>query len=175
MDNSAELSTQQWATPRLAAGALLAAGVVLLLCAVFVASDAVGSVIIGVAGLMLLGFGAYASLIRPRLELSAGPQLTIRRIGGAVTLTPADVERVRLLTMRRIGRRSGQLEIDYFPAAADHGTEREGTEREGTEREGTEREESMLVVFSRWDLGADLLDVVDALDRAGFAVEDSRR
>ncbi len=33
----------------------------------------------------------------------------------------------------------------------------------------------MLVVFSRWDLGADLLDVVDALDRAGFAVEDSRR
>ncbi|HCS56055.1 MAG TPA: hypothetical protein DIW80_01105 [Gordonia polyisoprenivorans] len=170
MDNSAELSTQQWATPRLAAGALLAAGVVLLLCAVFVASDAVGSVIIGVAGLMLLGFGAYASLIRPRLELSAGPQLTIRRIGGAVTLTPADVERVRLLTMRRIGRRSGQLEIDYFPAAADH-----GTEREGTEREGTEREESMLVVFSRWDLGADLLDVVDALDRAGFAVEDSRR
>ena len=165
MDNSAELSTQQWATPRLAAGALLAAGVVLLLCAVFVASDAVGSVIIGVAGLMLLGFGAYASLIRPRLELSAGPQLTIRRIGGAVTLTPADVERVRLLTMRRIGRRSGQLEIDYFPAAADH----------GTEREGTEREESMLVVFSRWDLGADLLDVVDALDRAGFAVEDSRR
>ncbi|MBE7192173.1 PH domain-containing protein [Gordonia polyisoprenivorans] len=170
MDNSAELSTQQWATPRLAAGALLAAGVVLLLCAVFVASDAVGSVIIGIAGLMLLGFGAYASLIRPRLELSAGPQLTIRRIGGAVTLTPADVERVRLLTMRRIGRRSGQLEIDYFPAAADH-----GTQREGTEREGTEREESMLVVFSRWDLGADLLDVVDALDRAGFAVEDSRR
>ncbi|GAB22026.1 hypothetical protein GOPIP_019_00640 [Gordonia polyisoprenivorans NBRC 16320 = JCM 10675] len=170
MDNSAELSTQQWATPRLAAGALLAAGVVLLLCAVFVASDAVGSVIIGIAGLMLLGFGAYASLIRPRLELSAGPQLTIRRIGGAVTLTPADVERVRLLTMRRIGRRSGQLEIDYFPAAADH-----DTEREGTEREGTEREESMLVVFSRWDLGADLLDVVDALDRAGFAVEDSRR
>lgn len=170
MDNSAELSTQQWATPRLAAGALLAAGVLLLLCAVFVASDAVGSVIIGIAGLMLLGFGAYASLIRPRLELSAGPQLTIRRIGGAVTLTPADVERVRLLTMRRIGRRSGQLEIDYFPAAADH-----GTQREGTEREGTEREESMLVVFSRWDLGADLLDVVDALDRAGFAVEDSRR
>lgn len=165
MDNSAELSTQQWATPRLAAGALLAAGVVLLLCAVFVASDAVGSVIIGVAGLMLLGFGAYASLIRPRLELSAGPQLTIRRIGGAVTLTPADVERVRLLTMRRIGRRSGQLEIDYFPAGTDH----------DTERGGTEREESMLVVFSRWDLGADLLDVVDALDRAGFAVEDSRR
>ncbi|WHU46941.1 PH domain-containing protein [Gordonia sp. L191] len=160
MDNSADLSTQQWATPRLAAGALLAAGVVLLLCAVFVASDAVGSVIIGVAGLMLLGFGAYASLIRPRLELSAGPRLTIRRIGGAVTLAPADVERVRLLTMRRIGRRSGQLEIDYLPAGADR---------------GTEREESMLVVFSRWDLGADLLDVVEALDRAGFPVEDSRR
>ncbi len=165
MDNSAELSTQQWSTPRLAAGALLAAGVVLLLCAVFVASDAVGSVIIGVAGLMLLGFGAYASLIRPRLELSAGPQLTIRRIGGAVTLTPADVERVRLLTMRRIGRRSGQLEIDYFPAGTDH----------DTERGGTEREESMLVVFSRWDLGADLLDVSEALDHAGFPVEDSRR
>ncbi|QTI69545.1 PH domain-containing protein [Gordonia polyisoprenivorans] len=165
MDNSADLSTQQWATPRLAAGALLAAGVVLLLCAVFVASDAVGSVIIGVAGLMLLGFGAYASLIRPRLELSAGPRLTIRRIGGAVTLAPADVERVRLLTMRRIGRRSGQLEIDYLPAGTTH----------DTEREGTEREESMLVVFSRWDLGADLLDVVEALDRAGFPVEDSRR
>ncbi|RPA64714.1 PH domain-containing protein [Gordonia oryzae] len=157
MDNPADLSTRQWATPRPAAAALLAAGVVLLLCAVVVASDAVGSVIIGVAGLMLLGFGAYASLIRPRLELSAGPQLTIRRIGGAVTLTPADVERVRLLTMRRIGRRSGQLEIDYIPA--------------GTESS----EESMLVVFSRWDLGADLLEVSEALHHAGFPVTDSRR
>lgn len=155
MDNSIGASPSEWATPRLAAGSLLVGGVVLLVCAAAVAPDAVGAVVIGIAGLMLLGFGAYGWLIRPRLALIAGPTptLTITRIGGAITLSPADVERVRVLSIRRIGRRARQLEIDYIP-------------------HGHSADESRLVVFGRWDLGTDLLSVADTLADAGFPVED---
>ncbi|MEP9393189.1 PH domain-containing protein [Gordonia sp. VNQ95] len=155
MDNSADSSTRAWATPMPAVAALLVGGAALLLCAILVSTDAAGRTIMAIAGAMLLGFGAYAALIRPRLSVTSGPSptLTIRRIGGEITLTPAEVERIRILSMRRIGRRSGQLEIDYGPADS----------------------EPKLIVFSRWDLGADLLDVVDALADAGYPVEDSPR
>ena len=66
MDNSAHLSTHQWATPRPAAVALGIGGVILLVAAVWAAGDPAGLVLMGTAGLLLLGFSGYALLIRPR-------------------------------------------------------------------------------------------------------------
>lgn len=154
-----------WSTPRPAAAALIAAGVALLVVGAFTASDAVGLLLIGIAGLLLTGFGAYALLIRPRLALRAGPAptVTIRTIGGTREYPRDRVERIRLLSMRRIGRRVGQLEFDVLP---------DGVSPAGT---GPElRDDTRLIVFSRWDLGADLLDVADAFRAAGFDVEDAR-
>lgn len=155
MDNSADLSTQGWATPKPAAGALLAGGVALLLCAVFVAADAAGRTIMAIAALMLLAFGAYAWTIRPRLRLGPGAVLVIRTLRGPTELTPAQVERARVLTLRRIGRRSGQLEIDFVTEPTAEAS----------------RDDSRIAVFSRWDLGADPAEVLEELRRAGFHTE----
>ncbi|MCH5644450.1 MULTISPECIES: PH domain-containing protein [unclassified Gordonia (in: high G+C Gram-positive bacteria)] len=154
MDNSVDAS---WATPRAAAAALCIAGFVLLAVALVAAPDAVGLLMISVAGVLLLAFGGYALIIRPRLAVAASPpQLTIRTIGGVHTYAPDQVERIRLLALRRIGRRTAQLEIDLLPDGAGS------------------RDDARLVVFSRWDLGADLITVVDELRRAGFTVDDAR-
>lgn len=168
-ENPAETS---WATPRPAAGALLGGGVVLLGCALLVAADPAGMVLMAVAGLLLLGFGGYAWSIRPRLALTVAPApvLSVRTLRGTVTLRPDQVERVRVLTLRRIGRRSGQLEIDFAPDtdAIDPASGAEGPDGFGTDGF---KQDSRLAVFGRWDLGADPVDVAAALQRAGFPVE----
>ena len=55
-----------------------------------------------------------------------------------------DVAKVRITEIRRIGRKVRLLELDTAPD--DH-----------------------LLVFTRWDLGTDPLDVLDALTAAGYA------
>lgn len=161
MDNSVDRS---WATRRAAAFALCAGGLILLGAAVLAAPDAVGLLMMGVAGVLLISFGGYALIIRPRLAIddATPPRLVIRTIGGTRTYAPEEVDRIRLLSLRRVGRRVGQLEFDLLPEAP-------------VAHAGSgPREDTKLVVFSRWDLGADLLGVADELRRAGFDVEDAR-
>ncbi|MBD0862874.1 PH domain-containing protein [Gordonia sp. zg691] len=165
MDNSAELYTQAWATPRAAGIAGCVGGVILLAAAVVVSADPAGSVLMGVAGVLLAALGAYTLFVRPRLAISDGvpPTLMIRTLGGRRTYTPDRVERIRMLSLRRVGRRVGQLEIDVLADDAPSIPPAPG---------GAPREDTRLVVFSRWDLGADLFSVVDALRAAGFVVDD---
>ena len=91
------------------------------------------------------------------------PELTLRTVGGSRTYTPADVDRVRIRQLRRIGRRSSQLELEILrdPAVS-------------TVAERTPTDEALpdtaLVVLNRWDLGADPYDVAEVLDDAGFVV-----
>lgn len=59
-------------------------------------------------------------------------------------LRPADVGAVRITEFRRIGRKVRMLEIDVV-------------------------EGDRLLVFTRWDLGTDPLEVLDALTAAGYA------
>lgn len=66
MDNSVDRS---WATRRAAAFALCAGGLILLGAAVLAAPDAVGLLMMGVAGVLLISFGGYALIIRPRLAI----------------------------------------------------------------------------------------------------------
>ncbi len=154
MDNSADPSSTsayaaQWAPSRVGGAALGVGGVVLLIAAFAAASDAAGMVLMAVAGLLLLGFSAHALLVRPRLAVGAGPvpELTVGTITGTHTYRRDQIERIRLVSMRRIGRRTGQLEIDLA-------------------------DDDRLIVFGRWDLGTDLTSVVDVLRGAGFPVVD---
>ncbi|VFA88945.1 Protein of uncharacterised function (DUF2581) [Gordonia paraffinivorans] len=152
MDNSGNSSTREWATPVPAGVAACIGGLILIGAAVVVANDPAGSVLLGIAGALLAALGAYTLAVRPRLSVSAGapPALSVRTITGRRTYTSEHVQRIRLLTMRRIGRRAGQLEIDVVDDGA------------------------RLLVFTRWDLGTDLISVVDELRAAGFEVDDDR-
>ena len=180
MDNSGDPSTTgsfdansfdansfdaQWAPSRVG-GALLGLGGLLLLIAAVTASDAAGAVLMGVAGALLIAASAHALLVRPRLAVRRAPQpeLTIRTIGGRRTYRREQIERIRVISMRRVGRRTGQLELDLLP---------DGAAAAPDPTSGL-REDTRLVVFGRWDLGADLSSVVDALRRAGFTVDDNR-
>ncbi|GAC66748.1 PH domain-containing protein [Gordonia soli] len=175
MDNSADPSTHEWSPSPIAGGALGVGGVIVLVATVF-AGDPAGMVLLGVAGVLLLGFAAHALLIRPRLALTVGvgspSTLTIRTLTGRRTVTPADVERVRLLSFRRIGRRVPQIEFDLLPDGAE-ASPHPVDGRDADAESPALREDTRLVVFGRWDLGSDLRDVADELRRAGFPVEES--
>ena len=165
MDNPGDGSVYEWSTPVLAGAAMAVGGLILLGGSVALSSDPVGLVLMAFAGLLLLGFASYSLLLRPRLRLVTrpAPELTLRTVGGSRTYTPADVDRVRIRQLRRIGRRSGQLELEILrdPAVS-------------TVAERTPTDEALpdtaLVVLNRWDLGADPYDVAEVLDDAGFVV-----
>jgi len=59
------------------------------------------------------------------------------------TLLRPDIELIRITEFRRFGRMVRLLEIDTV--------------------------QSQLIVLSRWDLGGDPVDVLDALTEAGYA------
>ena len=141
---------------------MAAGGVILLIAAVLVSSDPAGMVLMGIAGLLLLGFASYALLIYPRLVVTAAPpRVTVRPIGGSHTYDVTQIDRIRLRSFRRIGRRVHQLEFDVLPPGA-------------ISEPGRLHEDARLVVFSRWDLGVDLTEVAGVLRDAGFVVDDER-
>lgn len=104
--------------------------------------DGPGQVLTGLATVGLLTFAAGSWRARPRLALTPAG-LVNRGWFTTRTLQPADIESVRITEFRRLGRRVRLLEIDTT--------------------------NDTLLVFSRWDLGGDPLDVLDALTVAGYA------
>lgn len=114
-----------------------------LMAAGFVAlqGDVPGQVLTGLAAVGLFAFAAGSWRARPRLALTR-EGLVNRGWLNARTLRPADIESVRITEFRRLGRRVRLLEIDTTT--------------------------DTLLVFSRWDLGGDPLEVLDALTEAGY-------
>jgi hypothetical protein len=98
----------------------------------------------------LLGISAVGLILFAGGTWRARPKLAITddglRIGGWVRplyLRRPEIKVIRITEFRRIGRKTRLLEID-----ADDGR---------------------LFVFSRWDLGKNPLDVLDALTESGYA------
>ncbi len=119
-----------------------AAGTLMAVAFAMLAGDIPGRFLTGLAAGGLLVFAAGSWRARPRLALT--PEgLVSRGWFHTRTLRPADISSVRITEFRRLGRRVRLLEID---TTAD-----------------------TLLVFSRWDLGGDPLDVLDALTEAGYA------
>lgn len=104
--------------------------------------DRPGQLLGTVAGLGLLVFAGFSWHARPRLAIT-DDGLAVRGWLRSRLLTPGEVSRIRITEFRRIGRTIRLLEIE---TADDH-----------------------LIVLSRWDLGTDPLDVLDALTLAGYA------
>ena len=80
---------------------------------------------------------------RPKLAITEGG-LEVRGWLRTQLLTRTDVAGIRITEFRRLARKVRLLEIDTT-------------------------DDDRLLVFTRWDLGTDPLDVLDALTDAGYA------
>ena len=110
--------------------------------AVTLITDAPGRVLAGIAAVGLLTFATLSWRARPKLAIT-GDGLAIRGWLRTQILPRADIALIRITEFRRIARKVRLLEIDTT--------------------------DDRLQVFTRWDLGTDPLNVLDALTEAGYA------
>ena len=132
----------QWAPATAGIVGAGAMGLVLGLGAVTLVTDLPGRVLVGVAAVGLLVFALMSCRARPKLAITEGA-LVYRGWWHTRRLGHSDIELIRITEFRRIGRKVRLLEIDTT--------------------------DGRLLVLSRWDLGTDPLQVLDALTDAGFA------
>ena len=132
----------EWGPPTAGIAAIAVAGIIMAIGAMSVAADAAGRILTAVAAVGLAIFAAGSWRARPRLAIT-GEGLVYRGWLSTTTLRRADIELIRITEFRRWGRKVRLLEIDTT----------------------TDR----LIVLSRWDLGGDPLEVLDALTEAGYA------
>ena len=132
----------QWAPSVIGNAACGLAGIVMATTCVTVVTDAPGRLLLGIsaAGLILFAVGTWRA--RPKLAIT-GDGLQIGGWLGPQFLRRPDIKIIRISEFRRIGRKMRLLEIDA--------------------------NDGRLFVFSRWDLGTDPLDVLDALTASGYA------
>jgi hypothetical protein len=110
--------------------------------AVTIVTDPPGRILAGIAAVGLLVFASLSWRARPKLSISdAG--LVVRGWSRTLVLRRTDIKIIRITEFRRIARRVRLLEIDTV--------------------------DGRLLVLTRWDLGTDPLEVLDALTAAGYA------
>jgi hypothetical protein len=132
----------QWAPRTTGIAGCGVAGVVMATASVILVTDPGGRILTGIAAAGLILFAGVSWRARPRLAITPGG-LLVRGWVRTQLLPPADIKIIRITEFRRIGRKVRLLEIE---AVGDR-----------------------LFIFSRWDLGAEPLDVLDALSALGYA------
>lgn len=105
-------------------------------------TDLPGRLFTGIAAAGLILFACASWRARPKLAIT-GDGLRVRGWRRTHLLGRSDIKNIRITEFRRIGRKMRLLEIDAV--------------------------DGRLLIFSRWDLGADPLDAFDALTAAGYA------
>jgi hypothetical protein len=141
-----------WAAPIGAVVLGLVAAVGLAAWAVGV-SDPPGRLLVGIAAVALAGAALVGAIARPRLRAD-DEGLVLRGALGARTWPWERVDAVRVVRMRRLGLPAAYVEVDARDAG--HGPEDGATTGDGAGRE-------RLLVLGRLELGADPVDVAEAL------------
>lgn len=116
-------------------------GLAMAIIAVTVVTDPPGRVLGGVAALGLVLFATASWRARPKLAITESG-LQIRGWMSTRVLGKDDITLVRITEFRRLARKVRLLEIDTT--------------------------DDRLYVFTRWDLGTNPLQVLDALTAAGY-------
>lgn len=132
----------EWGPNPAAIAALGLLGIVMCVSAVTLVTDAPGRFLVGIAGVGLLVFAGFSLRARPKLAITPGG-LVVRGWWRSRVLPKASIELIRITEFRRLARKMRLLELDTV--------------------------DGRLTVFSRWDLGTDPVDVLDALTAAGYA------
>jgi hypothetical protein len=118
------------------------AGIVMAISCVTLVTDAPGRLLIGIAAVSLILFASGTWRARPKLAITSDG-LIVRGWWRTQLLRRADIKIIRITEFRRIGRKMRLLEIDAT--------------------------DGRLLIFSRWDLGTDPLEVLDVLTASGYA------
>jgi hypothetical protein len=105
-------------------------------------TDPPGRLLVGIAAVGLVVFAGFSFRARPRLAITDSG-LAIRGWLRTTILPKSAIRLIRITEFRRLARKVRLLEIDTV--------------------------DDRLMVFSRWDLGTDPIDVLDALTEAGYA------
>jgi hypothetical protein len=118
------------------------AGVLMAIASVTLVTDPPGRAMAGIAALGLILFAGASWRARPKLAITPDG-LAIRGWFRTQLLQRPDIKIIRITEFRRMARKMRLLEVETVDGG--------------------------LVVFSRWDLGTEPLDVLDALTDAGYA------
>ena len=132
----------EWSPPALGIAACGIFGLILAIGAVTLITDAPGRILVGIAAAGLLVFASLSWRTRPKLAISDDGLLT-RGWSRSHVLRHGDIKIIRITEFRRLARKVRLLEIDTT--------------------------DGRLLVYTRWDLGTDPLNVLDALTAAGYA------
>jgi hypothetical protein len=132
----------QWSPSPTGIAACGIAGVVMAIACVTVVTDPPGRLLLGISAAGLILFASTTWRARPKLAITS-EGLRVRGWWRTQLLRKADIKIIRITEFRRIGRKMRLLEIDAV--------------------------DGRLLIFSRWDLGTDPLDVLDALTSEGYA------
>jgi hypothetical protein len=119
-----------------------AAGVLMAIAAVTLVTDAPGRILGGIAAAGLLVFAGLTWRARPKLAITPDG-LVLRGWFRTQVLRHSDIKIIRITEFRRHGRTVRLLEVETVGGG--------------------------LTILSRWDLGTNPLDVLDALTAAGYA------
>ncbi|WP_204080506.1 PH domain-containing protein [Mycobacterium riyadhense] len=131
----------EWAPRTAGIAGCGAAGVVMAIACVTLVTDPPGRVITGIAALGLILFAGGSWRARPKLAITA-EGLAIRGWFQTQLLRRPQIKIIRITEFRRFGRKVRLLEIETVNGG--------------------------LLILSRWDLGTDPLEVLDALTEAGY-------
>lgn len=132
----------EWSPPTFGIAACGISGLILAIGAVTLITDAPGRILVGIAAVGLVVFASLSVRARPKLAIS-DDGLIIRGWSRTHLLRRSDIKLIRITEFRRLARKARLLEIDTT--------------------------DDRLLVFTRWDLGTDPLNVLDALTAAGYA------
>jgi Bacterial PH domain len=132
----------EWSPPAFGVAACGALGLIMAIAAVTLVTDAPGRVLTIIAAAGLIVFATVSWRARPKLAIRDNG-LLVRGPLRAHRFEKADIKIIRITEFRRIARKVRLLEIDTT--------------------------DDQLFVMTRWDLGTDPLEVLDALTAAGLA------
>ncbi|MCV7122800.1 PH domain-containing protein [Mycobacterium lacus] len=132
----------EWAPRATGIAGCGAAGILMAIASVTLVTDPPGRVMTGIAALGLILFAGVSWRARPKLAITPAG-LAIRGWFRTQSLRRPDIKIIRITEFRRLGRKMRLLEIETTGGG--------------------------LLILSRWDLGTDPLDVLDALTASGYA------
>ena len=117
-------------------------GVAMAIACVTLVTDPPGRILTGIAALGLILFAGASWRARPKLAITPDG-LVLKGWFRTQLFRHSDIKIIRISEFRRYGRTVRMLELETTDGA--------------------------LVIFSRWDLGTEPMEVLDALTAAGYA------